>query len=55
MNGNEAVARVCDQIRKDGLDPDLATVLSFVTWEEIVRCVITSAGEAGVLEIEWPE
>lgn len=55
MNGEEAVSRICDQLRKGGTNPDAATVLSFVTWEEIVRVVVTSAGEAGVLEVEWPE
>lgn len=53
MTGEEAVTRICDQLRKEGIDPDEATVLSFVTWEEIVRGVVTSAGEAGVLDVEW--
>jgi hypothetical protein len=53
-DGNEVVARICDHLRSEGVNPDTATVLSFVTWEEIVRMVVTSAGDAGVFPIEWP-
>lgn len=32
-----------------------ARSLTFVTWEEVIRTVVTAAGQAGVFEIRWPE
>lgn len=53
IDGDEAVRRICDHLRTKGIDPDEATVLSFVTWDEIVRMVVTSAGQADVFAVEW--
>lgn len=54
MNGDEAVKRICDQFVEEGTDPLAATSLTFVTWEELIRTVVTEAGRAGVWPIEWP-
>lgn len=55
MNGDEAVERICAQLAAEDIDPAELTTLSFVTWEEIVRSVVTTAGTAGVFEIEWAD
>jgi hypothetical protein len=54
VTGDEAVRRICDQLEAEGVDTGAATSLSFVTWEEIVRTVVTAAGQAAVFDVKWP-
>jgi hypothetical protein len=55
VSGEEAVKKVCDHLRDEGMDPYAATVLSLVTWEELTRAVVTALGQAGVISVEWPD
>lgn len=54
MNGEVAVKRICEEFERQGVDTTAARALSLVTWEELVRVVVTSAGQAAVFDIEWP-
>lgn len=50
-----AMERIYARFREQGIEPETLTSLSLVTWDEIIRTVLTAADEAGVVKVEWPE
>lgn len=49
MTVEKTVEALCEQHRKDGGDPQAATVLSLVTWEEIYTAVCNMLNDMGLL------